>query len=114
MNLYLHTSKFDAVAELWEPAVLGTPLFSLRFRDQPELHSLLLTNSSGAEYDSQWDLCFPTPFGFGLAADWLEENTEKALVGAHLWHRDLNKPYSECFTLLVSEFRRRFSGAAGH
>lgn len=74
------------------------------------LHSLLQSNSTGHTYDSFWDHCFPTPFGFGLAADYIEEHIERLS-----WLTDYHTPATAEYRLvqIAASLRRRFAELSG-
>jgi hypothetical protein len=70
-----------------------------------ELHSLLKTNSTEHTYDYCTDHCFPTKFGCGLAADFIEERTDLLK-----WRTDYynTERAAERLSSIVDRFRLEF------
>lgn len=71
-----------------------------------ELHSLLQTNSTGHNYDDYTYYCFPTKFGCGLAADFIEERMDLLK-----WRTDHYNPERavEKLNEIVGRFRKEFN-----
>lgn len=110
MNLYLHQKTCGV---FFDYRSKGFSQFSFWIGDRSELHSLLLSNSSGVNYNGIWDYCFPTPFGWGLAADWMEDNSALILERCQVNPYTVEKTASEVLSLVIAECRRLFAEAAG-
>lgn len=107
MTIYLHCTKPHCE-------------FRLSHRDEdllvifnrPELHSLLWTNSVRSEGKYGYDDFAPNWFGYGLCADWLEDNRELSLENCLVFYTKATP--AELLNRVIAECRRLFSGAEGH
>lgn len=83
--------------------------FSINLFDSG-LHSLLKLNSTGHSYDYHWDHCFPTPFGFGLAADYIEEH-----IARLSWLTDYQNPAvaAERLVRIAAHLRQKYAELSG-